>query len=300
MMACAGCLAMVVVRQNTPLWMALALLPPFALLVAAGWQGLWRRWPPLRAPTLVTILLLTTWMQASWFVSRTDALAQGEQGQPHRRVRNLTLPETDVQRRQPLYALTTMDRFSRRFCADQPAAAIFGDLALGVASAEAMPFLIQGCAPARWPELGGRSGTPVAGLVVASGAVQDAGWPRVPGYALQRVRQVLHPTTGIRLRELPPYPPVTLFGRTPVTLAFHLSLDSDEMLAWSTRFRFEPESTLAITGSETASDDISMTTRVYRCNGACTLQLMLTTPFPELQQIYTIRRAPLRRMDRAE
>ena len=295
----AGCVAMVAVRQNTPLWMALALLPPFALLVAAGWQSLWTRLPRTRAIGLLAVTVFSLWMQATWFASRTEALAAGEQGLPNRRVRNLTLEGADAQRRQPLYALLTMDRFSRRFCADWPRAAVFGDLALGVATAEAMPFLIQGCAPERWPTVGGSSDMAVAGLVVASGATTGAGWPRIPGYALLPVRQVLHPLDGIRLREVPPYPPITLFGRESVNLQFEVTLAADEMLAWSTRYRFEPESTLAISGGAIAHDDVSLTTRVYRCNGACTLQLSLTTPYPELLQLYTITRAELRRMDRA-
>lgn len=297
----AGCLAMVAVRQNTPLWMALALLPPFALLIAAGWRSLWLQRPRTRAIGLIAIVALTAWMQATWFASRSEALAQGEQGLPNRRVRNLTLEGTDAQRRQPLFALLAMDRFARRFCADWPRAAIFGDLALGVATAEAMPFLIQGCAPARWPSVGGTSAHAVAGLVAATGATSAAGWPRVPGYALLPVRQVLHPRDGLRLRELPPYPPITLFDREPLRLQFAVTLAADEMLAWSTRYRFEPESTLALGGSAMIeSDDVSLTTRVYRCKGACTLQLTLTTPYPELLQLYTITRAELRRMDRAE
>jgi hypothetical protein len=299
-MSFAGCLAMVVVRQNTPLWMALALLPPFALLVASGWRAVFQRLPQTRRTALFAVLGLTVWMQATWADSRIAALAQGEQGQPHRRVRNLTLEGDDIQRRQPLYALATMDRFTRRFCADHPGAAVFGDLALGVSSAEAMPFLIQGCAPDRWPTLGGHATTAVAGLVAATGAEQGAGWPRVPGYVLLPVRDVVHPVDGIALRERPPYPPVTLFGRTPTTFEFSVTLAADEMLAWSTRFRFEPESVLTITTDvPIVSDDVSLTTRVYRCNSACTLQLRLTTLYPELMQLYTIGRAELRQTDRA-
>lgn len=297
-----GALALVMVRTTTPLWMALTLVPWAALTTAIGWSGLCGRLNRGMAITAMGGFVLFSWFIAGlWIASRAQALERGEQPLPTRRVTDFTFAGVDAIGHQALLSTSTADRIARRFCDVLPAASIHGDLSLGLATAEAIPFLLRRCEPARWPQIGGSRPPLLAGLQASSGARQAPGWPRIRGYRLVEVLRVLHPQDGIALRELPPYPPVTLFGRKPETREWQLRLHEDEVLAWSTRFRFEPDATLELPGAVVLPDSAasSTTTRLYRCAGDCELQLRLTTPYPELFQLYVLPAAAFRRTDRA-
>jgi hypothetical protein len=274
-------------------------LPFVALLLALGWTRLGERLPRrARAFASWLPLLLSLGMQAWWWQARSTEFRLGEQRLPEHRVADLAYASDDSLRQQPLLSVLALDRLARRWCTDYPGVAVYGDLALGVAVAEAVPFLLRDCAPSRWPRIGGAAASAVAGLVRSSGAVQAPGWPRVPGYVLVPLRQVVHPREGSALRERPPYPPVTLFGRAPQSLRFRMELAADEVLAWSTRYRFEPAAQLDLRGAELERSSASAQTRLFRCRAACSLELELTTPFPELFQLYTLPADAFTRTDR--
>ena len=299
-----GIWALVAVRASTPVWMTLALVPFWVLLTAHGFALLCTRLPA-RATTLAAFgfPILALMISAIWLHARVDATRSGVQLLPTHRVADLAYRGHDTQRTQPLLGAWQLDRLARRFCADHPATPLFGDIVLGVATAEAMPFLMQGCAPSRWPSLGGNGTSAVAGLVRQSGAVQDDGWPRISGYAFVPVRRVLLPMQGIALREFPPYPPLAWFRRTPETLHFDVHLAADEVLALSSRLRFEPETTTTLTPASAATTtSASSQTRLFRCphDAGCSFNLQLDTVVAEALQVYTLDARVFRQTDRAE
>lgn len=296
-----GALALVMVRPATPLWMALAIVPWAALTTALGWSSICSRLNRGIAIAMIGGLVAFTWIIALfWLGSRTQALERGEQLLPMQRISNLSFPGVDEPHYQPILSIAAADRIARRFCDALPAASIHGDLSVGLSTAEAMPFLLRRCEPARWPRMGGSRPPVLAGLQASSGAEQAPGWPRIRGYRLVPVLRVLHPVDGIALRELPPYPPITMFGRKPETRSWRLRLGEHELLAWTSRIGFESDAQLDVLGDaglDAAAS--SATTRLFRCASDCELQLRLTTPYPELFQLFVLPAAPFRRTDRA-
>lgn len=220
-------------RDVTPAWMVYACAPLNALLVALGWQALWRGISPRAGG--VGLIALAGVLSGAVLLDRMNVVRSGQQWFPGAALADIARPlqrDPPVRFWLPAYA---HDLLATRLCMEPSPVALHGDLATALHFGQGVAVALN-CADAT-VQLGGVAPRQLAGVPRAIATAlglhgEDTSW----GYVLQTPVAVLHPAQGERVQVHTRYlldDYRARAGQTPTRLALDAPCAADDVLVVS-------------------------------------------------------------------
>lgn len=227
----ASVLLVALLRPWTPAYMAyapqLAASAMLAFGLAAACARVSRR-AAAAAGALAGAFVLA--VAGAWIADRVAAQRDGMQRIPRMALIDVRKAVEPLDPPNVMFTALDHARLARAVCRGELARPVAGDLAAMLLMGQGAPLRLAGCAPARWPVLGGGVGASAGlprELARRAGIAVDA---TLASFALAAVVRSVHAAPDSRMSYVTAYPPYDYFGLAPRRQRWTVPLAAGERL----------------------------------------------------------------------